>query len=235
MAIKYREFLESVSQMAGLDYGMARAAAEATLTSLARALSAADQARLLEALPAEFKNDFPMTGGPRDWDQKDFVREVSLLGRRPKDQARLRAQAVLAALAEHEPELVSELRLPGELRALFAPPAAGGGIYGPTGHAAPLTAEEVRAALRNLPEWSGDTHALRRTIAMPPENLDRVLERIQVLRERVGRGPAINRGTDTAELVVRTAAIGAVTALDIDLAALIDETITAAGSGMAGT
>lgn len=272
MAVKYSELLGDVARMTGTDAGIARAAAEATMTALARALPEPDRARLLRVLPAELTNDFPVTGGPRDWSAREFVREVSLLGRRPPEQARLRAQAVLSALADQEPDLVAGLHLPDEVRALFDPPGAGGGVYGPTGHAAPLTAGEVAAALETLPDWTGDTRGLRRTIVLPPDNLERVLARVRLLRENLGRGPYVRRGpgarpgaaaapevtgpatpdeadaqagarpaetgapvpeSASAELVVRTAAVDAVTALDVELAARIDDLIADAGAGMA--
>lgn len=235
MAVKYEDLLAAVSGMTGTGSGVARAAAEATIAALARMLPTEERDRLLATLPAELTDDFPMGGGPRDWDQRDFVREVSLLGRRTPEQARLRAQAVLSALAEQEPRLMAGLTLPDDVRALVTPPEAGGGISGPTGHEAPLTAAEVTAALRRLPAWTGDTRALRRTIELPPENLDRVLERLRRLRENGGRGPKVRRGDGgTAELTVSTASIGAVTVRDVELAARIDDLIDAAGAGMAG-
>lgn len=235
MTVRYERLLHAVARMTGTDTGVARAAAEATLTALARSLPSADRARLLDALPPELTDDFPMGDGARYSTQREFVRAVSLLGRRPPEQARLRAQAVLAALAEQEPELVAELRVPDDLRPLFEVPAVGGGTYGPAGHAAPLTAAEVSHALDRLPEWTGDTRALRRTITMPPENLDRVLARIDLLRRNLGRGPDVRRARsgDSADLIVSTASVDAVTALDVDLAARIDEVIDDAGAGMA--
>ncbi|MFG2085305.1 MULTISPECIES: 4a-hydroxytetrahydrobiopterin dehydratase [unclassified Spirillospora] len=115
---------------------------------------------------------------------------------------------------------------------MFAPPAVGGGVTGPAGQEAPLTPEEVDAALGALPDWSGDTGELRRTLVLPPGNLDRVLRRIDLLREEMGRGPEVRRGADGVQLAVRTASVEAVTALDVELASRLDEAIDEAGAGM---
>lgn len=233
MTVKYSELVESVSRSAGVDSGGARAAAEATVTALARTLDEPERDRFMDALPGEVKGRLPTDGPPHRWSQGEFVRSVSRLADRPPEEARLRAQAVLAALADQDPDLIAGLSVPDDLRELFTPPAAGGGVTGPTGHEAPLTDDEVTAALTALPEWSGGTRELRRTIVLQPGDLDRVLERIRRLREEIDRAPEIRRGADGVELAVRTASVGAVTALDIDLAVRIDELIDEVGPGMA--
>lgn len=232
MAVRYKELLTSVSKMTGLDSGSARAAAEATVTALARALPEEDKRRLLAELPPQLYNDFPLATEKRDWDQAEFVRVVSLLGRRTPEQARLRAQAVLTAIAEQDRELLDGLPLPEAVREMITPPGAGG-AEGASGPPPPLTDEEVAAALERLPDWSGDRHALRRTVALPPENLDRVLQRIRTVLGAPGRHrPKILRHGDTAEFVLRTASAGAVTSLDVATAGEVDEIISAAGAGM---
>jgi uncharacterized protein (DUF2267 family) len=104
--------------MTGLGAGEARAAAEATITALARALD--DDARkvLLDAVPTELRADFPMQRVHRPAEQTDFVRRVALLERRPPRQARNRARAVLTALVQQEPDLLDRLHLPADLRDL---------------------------------------------------------------------------------------------------------------------
>ncbi|MGP4029405.1 DUF2267 domain-containing protein [Actinomadura sp. 3N407] len=233
MTVKYTELVEFVSRHAGVDTGGARAAAEATVAALANTLDEPERDRFMDALPGEVKGPLPADGPSRRSSQGEFVRAVSQLADRPPEEARLRAHAVLAALADQDPGLIADLNVPDDLRDLFTPPAAGGGLTGPGGHTAPLTADEVDAALTALPEWSGDTRELRRTIVLPPGDLDRVLERIRLIRDETDRGPEIRRGTDGVELAVRTASVGAVTALDIDLAVRLDELIDEVGPGMA--
>lgn len=233
MTVRYSALVESVSRDAGVDTAAARESAEATVAALARTLDEPQRDRFMDAMPGEVKGRLPTDGPPHRWNQPEFVQTVSRLADRPAEEARLRAQAVLAAVADQDPGLVADLDVPDDLRELFVPLAAGGGVIGPTGHEAPLTAAEVDAALRTLPEWSGDTRELRRTIALQPGDLGRVLERIRGVREETGRGPEVRRGPDGVELAVRTASVEAVTALDVDLAARLNELIDEAAPGMA--
>ncbi|MFG2091551.1 MULTISPECIES: 4a-hydroxytetrahydrobiopterin dehydratase [unclassified Spirillospora] len=115
---------------------------------------------------------------------------------------------------------------------MFAPPGAGGGVTGSAGQEAPLTPEEVDAALGPLPDWSGDTGELRRTLVLPSGNLDRVLRRIDPLREEMGRGPEVRRSADGIQLAMRTVSADAVTALDVELASRLDDAIDEAGAQM---
>src|SRR2546423_2479999 len=161
-----------------------------------------------------------------------FVSEVSWLTGVPPERARYRAQAVLATKAERDPELVDSLDLPEQIRAMCVDPAPAGGIVGPTGHTAPLTAAEVSAALADLPDWTGDIPALTRTLTLPPGNLDRVLDRIALIHRNIGRGPEVRRDGNTAVLTARTHAVDGVTALDLDLAAHVDAVIRDAGAGI---
>jgi len=79
MTVTYSELIEAVSRMTGLGRGASRAAAEATVTALARALGDSDRQRLLAVLPAGLQNDFPMTGAVTV--ERGHLRgEVSLLG-----------------------------------------------------------------------------------------------------------------------------------------------------------
>ncbi|MEV1147918.1 4a-hydroxytetrahydrobiopterin dehydratase, partial [Micromonospora sp. NPDC049799] len=98
----------------------------------------------------------------------------------------------------------------------------------------PLRGDELNEALNGLPYWSGDGQALTRTVELPPDNLDRVLDRLDRLRVETGRGPRIGRpDATTAVLTVRSRQAGAVTAQDVDLAHTIDDAIDEAGAGMA--
>jgi hypothetical protein len=84
--------------------------------------------------------------------------------------------------------------------------------------------------------WSGDSQGLYRVVALPPDNLDRVLDRLDRMSRESGRGPSIGRPGDTAAvLTVRTSQANGVTALDVDLARQIDDAIDEVGAGMAGS
>ncbi|MGP4095969.1 DUF2267 domain-containing protein [Nonomuraea sp. KM90] len=230
--MEYQELLASIGRMTGLGSGPARAAAEATLTTLARTLDEEDRRELIDALPPELTNDFPMDRPGNDGTEEGFVRQAALLGRRPPEQARTRAQAVLAALAEQDPELVARLHIPEQVRGLFAPPESGGGITGPKGHSAPLTSSEIDSALRSLPMWSGDRSGLRRVIALPRENLRAVRRALDRLKVTYGRQPQLHDTADGLAILVRTVSVGAVTALDVALARRVDALIEEIGAGI---
>jgi pterin-4a-carbinolamine dehydratase len=231
--IQYREFVIAVSRRTDLDFDHARAAAEATITALARALSWPARQLLLRVVPTELHDDFAINVPYHPQSLAGFIEQISRMVHRPADQARYEAHAVIATLAEQAPDLVGALGLPDYLRDLTAQPPTGGGVVGPNGRTAPLTDEELREALAHLPLWAGNRRALMRTIELPPENLDRVLSRLDRLRGELGRGPHIGREDgSTATLVVRTRRVDAVTALDVDLAHRVDAAIMAAGAGM---
>jgi len=203
------------------------------VTALAQALREADRERLLDAVPAELCDRFTRTGA--DWrpELAAFLAEVAWLSDRTPEQARYQAQATLNALAAQDRELVESLDLPTDLRELLGPSPTGGDQVGPTGATAALGADELTAAMAHLPYWETDGQALTRAIDLPPENLDRVLGRLARLRPEYGRGPGISRpSAGTAVLTVRTRRADGVTALDVDLAERIDETIEEAGAGM---
>ncbi len=231
--VPYREFVQSASARVGRPFDQGRVASEATITVLARTLDRRDRERLLAALPNELHDDQVTAVRCQPADLADFLGQVATIGQRTPEQARHDAQAVLSALREQDPELVDSLTLPPYLQDLLAPPPVGGGVVGPATSTPPLTDDELRQALGGMPRWTGDRRALARTISLPPENLERVLRRLAVLKRDLGRGPKISRdGDGSATLTVQTASVGAVTAPDIELARSIDAAIDEAGAGM---
>ncbi|MEU1687538.1 DUF2267 domain-containing protein [Micromonospora sp. NPDC005707] len=230
----YRDLVGDVSRRAGVDFSTAKVAAEATVLALAWALDEAERERLLEAVPVKLHDVVPVDGVERRHDLPGFLAEVGRRSRLTPEQARYQAQATLAALADADGELVESLRVPDGLRDLLAPPAAGGGLVGATSATAPLDEQELRDALGRLPYWSSDRQSLVRTIELPNGNLDRVLDRLDLLRSETGRGPQIGRpDPDSAVLTVRSQQVDGVTASDVDLAGRIDDAIDEAGAGMA--
>jgi pterin-4a-carbinolamine dehydratase len=225
--VQHRDLVTTVADHIGVTVDEARRAAEATIATLVRTVDEPQRQRVLDAVPALLTEQVEAAPGPA-WDEGDFVAEVSWLTGTAPEEARQRAQAVLYVLSRQEPELVRELELPGDIRDLVADPAPGGGITGPRGHTAPLTDDELAAALANLPYWTGGHSAIRRTIQLPEPNLRRVLDRIEGLKEETGRAPDIERDGDTATLTVYTSAVDAVTRLDVDLAHRVDETVASA-------
>ncbi|MFY1576080.1 DUF2267 domain-containing protein [Verrucosispora sp. WMMD703] len=230
----YRDLVEDVVRRAGVDFRTAKVGVESTVLVLAWALEAGERRRLLEAVPASLHDVVPVDGIERRQDLGGFLSEVGRISGRSPEQARYQAEATLAALAEHDGDLVESLHVPDELRQLLEQPSAGGGVVGPVSALPPLSAAELRTALGDLPYWSGDGTALSRTLELPPGNLDRVLDRLDLLRQQTGRGPRIGRADPTtAVLTVTSSNAGAVTAMDIDLAHAVDDAIDEAGAGMA--
>ncbi|MEV4711390.1 DUF2267 domain-containing protein [Micromonospora sp. NPDC049374] len=230
----YRDLVEDVVRRAGVDFRTAKVGVESTVLVLAWALEAGERRRLLEAVPASLHDVVPVDGIERHQDLSGFLSEVGRISGRSPEQARYQAEATLAALAEHDGDLIESLHVPDELRQLLDQPPAGGGVVGPVSALPPLSAAELRTALADLPYWSGDRTALSRTLELPPGNLDRVLDRLDLLRQQTGRGPRIGRADPaTAVLTVTSGNAGAVTAMDIDLAHTVDDAIDEAGAGMA--
>ncbi|MBY8874700.1 DUF2267 domain-containing protein [Micromonospora sp. PLK6-60] len=231
--MSYRELVDDVGRRAGVDFFTAKVAAEATVLTLAWALDEAARERLLEAVPMKLHDVVPVDGVGRHEDLPGFLAEVGRRSRLTPEQARYQAQATLAALAERDADLVASLDVPDGLRDLVASPPVGGGLVGASTSSAPLSEAELRVALARLPYWSSDRRSLVRTVELPAENLDRVLDRVDRLRDETGRAPQIGRPTaDTAVLTVRSSRADAVTARDVDLAGRVDDAVDEAGAGM---
>jgi pterin-4a-carbinolamine dehydratase len=233
LRLRYRELVTSAAEQAGIDFDAAREAGRATVSVLARMVEEPGRGRLLDAVPAELTQGQDVSTPIPRRDAIGFVREVGALLHCPPEQSRMRAQAVLGAIAAQDRDVLDALHLPDELADLTQPPRPGGGLVGPDGHTAPLDEDEIRAALDRLPDWTGDSRALTRTLVLPPDQLERVLLRLDRLKQELGRRPRISRTDErTALLMVTTTNVGAVTALDVDLARQVDEAITQANAGL---
>ncbi|MGK5740817.1 DUF2267 domain-containing protein [Micromonospora sp. URMC 103] len=230
----YHDLVDDVRRRAGVDFRTAKVGAEATVLVLAFALGEAERQRLLEAVPASLHDVVPVDGIQRRQDLPGFLAEVGRISGNTPEQARYQVEATLAALAEADGDLVESLHVPDGLRELLQPPAVGGGVVGASTSTPPLSDADLAAALDDMPYWSGDGGALQRVVALPADNLDRVLDRIERLRQETGRAPTIGRpGPTVAVLTVRSRQADAVTARDLDLARSIDAAIEEAGAGMA--
>ncbi|MBG6104278.1 DUF2267 domain-containing protein [Micromonospora vinacea] len=231
----YHQLVDEVRRRAGVDFKTAKVGTEATVLVLAFALEAAERQRLLAAVPSSLHDVLPVDGIERHQDLPGFLAEVGRISGNTPEQARYQAEATMAALAEQDGDLVESLHVPDGLRDLLNPPEVGGGLVGASTTTPTLDADEIDAALDDLPYWAGDSQGLYRVVALPPDNLDRVLARLDRLRRDNGRGPSIGRPGDTAAvLTVRTNQANGVTALDVDLARQIDDAIDEVGAGMAG-
>lgn len=230
--IGYQDLVGEVAGELRLDFDTARAATEATVTALARWLDGADRQRLVAAVPTELHDEHRVDEPLPGRDLAGFLDAVAQMSGLPREQSRYQAQAVLGALGRRAGDLIGSLPLTPELRQLCGPLFTGGGVVGTTGQVAPLTDDELRAALADLPYWSWEHNRLSRTLTLPPGNLERVLQRLDRLKRDTGRGPHIGRQDGTAVLAVRTNSVDAVTRMDIDLAHQIDAAIDEAAAGI---
>ncbi|MGC5028662.1 DUF2267 domain-containing protein [Micromonospora sp. DT229] len=231
--IGYQDLVAEVGRRAGVDFRTAKVGVESTVLVLAWALGTEQRQRLLQSVPASLHSVVPVDGVERHTDLPGFLSEVGRLSGRSPEQARYQVEATLAALVEHDHDLVESLHVPDDLRELLGPPAVGGGLVGASSTTPPLTGAQRSAALTDLPYWSDDGEALTRILVLPADNLDRVLDRLDQLRGQIGRGPRIGRADpSTAVLSVSTGSAGGVTELDVDLAHAVDAAIDEAGAGL---
>ncbi len=87
-----------------------------------------------------------------------------------------------------------------------------------------LTDDELAAALRELPLWSGDGEGIRRTVQLPTFR-DAVAGIVAVaeVAEDLDHHPDVDLRWRTLHLALVSHSAGAVTALDLELARRIDE------------
>lgn len=93
-----------------------------------------------------------------------------------------------------------------------------------------LDVEEIDRQLGELPGWSGDPTALRRSVGFPDfPTAIRVVDEIAVLAEAMDHHPDIDIRWRTLHLVLSTHSAGGVTQLDIELAHRIDDAVASHG------
>ena len=87
-----------------------------------------------------------------------------------------------------------------------------------------LTPDELAAALRELPLWSGGGEGIRRTVELPgfPDAVA-ALVRIGFVAEQLDHHPDVDLRWRTLHLTLVTHSAGGVTELDLDLARRVDE------------
>jgi 4a-hydroxytetrahydrobiopterin dehydratase len=90
-----------------------------------------------------------------------------------------------------------------------------------------LSAEQVAAALADLPEWSGDAGGIQRTVQQHDFQgaVDAIVE-IAALAEELDHHPDIDLRWRTLRLSLLTHSAGGVTELDLELARRIDDLFT---------
>jgi uncharacterized protein (DUF2267 family)/pterin-4a-carbinolamine dehydratase len=233
--LAHREFLEAVADRAGLDRpDAAKRPTESVLVCVARRLDDTGRKALGSTLPAQLatlvRESAPLRRD-EDKDKTHFLQTVASELDTTPERARWLAQAVLSALADQDASTAETVRsqLPEDFLDLFTPPgdgpppdrAATAALPGPTD----LTAEEVSAALADLPGWTGDVRALERTVGLPPEDGPELRDRISRVERAMNHHAVVEEQPDGTRFRVWTHARGVVTDLDIELARRISEII----------
>jgi 4a-hydroxytetrahydrobiopterin dehydratase len=87
-----------------------------------------------------------------------------------------------------------------------------------------LSPDQISAALRDLPQWSGDENGLRRTVELPSfrDAVDAIV-RIADVAEEMDHHPDIDLRWRTLHLAVVTHSAGGVTDNDLQLVQRIDQ------------
>jgi 4a-hydroxytetrahydrobiopterin dehydratase len=94
--------------------------------------------------------------------------------------------------------------------------------------AARLTDQEIDRRLADLPDWSRDGDAIRRTVeAADFPTAIRIVDAVAEQAERMDHHPDIDIRWRTLHFVLSTHSAGGLTALDFDLAARIDQAAAA--------
>jgi 4a-hydroxytetrahydrobiopterin dehydratase len=86
-----------------------------------------------------------------------------------------------------------------------------------------LSPEEISAALRDLPDWSGDGDGLRRTVELPSfRDAVAAIVAIADVAEETDHHPDVDLRWRTLHLALVTHSAGGVTGKDVELARRID-------------
>lgn len=238
--MRHQEFLSGVATRAGLEHtDDARLGATAALAALAEHLPADDRGALAAALPTLLEHESGLDGGSGGTSAAagpgglvDGI--VRRTGWTP-ERARYVLAAVASQLAAEDEDLARRIRavLPADVEASDGPalpPDAA--AEGPQGRPQPLGAEGLDRALSRLTDWSGDLTGIERTIGLPSERIDLVLERVHdAERELAHRVHVVERTPTSLTLRARTESLRVVTELDVALAERVDDAVATVGSG----
>ena len=171
-------------------------------------------------------------------DEATLVEEVAHRAGWNAERARYALTAVLGAIAEHDRALGERIArvVPSELVAVSTSPGPpvppDVASESAQGRPQPVGADELSRALERLVDWSGDVEGIVRTVELPAERVDLVLERIhRAETELAARVRILDRQPTSVTLRARTESMGVVTGRDLELAERVDEAVAVVGSG----
>jgi uncharacterized protein (DUF2267 family) len=234
--MRHQEFLEGVATRGGFTNDDARRAADAVLATLADHLPDDDRDALAKALPnlleQESGVDHPSHGGPPS--ESDLVDAVARRTGWTPERARYALTAVTGQIAAEDADLGDRIGrvVPVDLQGggpTLPPDAASEGAQG---RPQPVESAELERVLgQELTDWSGDLSGIQRTVSLPSEHLDLLLERMRGVERDTGQRLRIVERTPTSLTVrARNEKQEVVTAIDLDLAARFDDAVATVGS-----
>ena len=237
--MRHQEFLAGVATRGGFDNDDARHAADAVLATLARHLPADDRDALARALPNLLETESgvdsaPAADGGDTPTDAALVEDVARRSGWSPERSRYALTAVVGQLTAEDDDLGARLAktVPEDLQGSTATLPPDAMSEGQQGRPQPLTAEELPRELGRLVGWSGDLTGIERTIELPSERLDLVLDRIHRAESSIGHRMHIAERTPTLlTLRASTDSLHAVTHTDITLAIEVDDAVSAVGSG----
>ncbi|GAA4934439.1 uncharacterized protein DUF2267 [Actinomycetospora succinea] len=236
--MRHQEFLAGVATRGGFtDTDDARRAADAVLATVAAYLPADDRDALADALPNLLEQEAGLDrqdGGNGAPTEAGLVDDVARRTGWPAERARYALTAVTGQLAISDGDIgdrITRVLPPSLLGAgpTLPPDAASEGAQG---RPQPVEADELdRTLQQDLTAWSGDRAGIQRTVELPSEHLDLLLERLRGVEQETGRRLRIVDRTPTSLTVrARTERQEVVTIGDLDLAARFDDLVATVGS-----
>ena len=97
-----------------------------------------------------------------------------------------------------------------------------------------LARSDIDTALAALPGWSVDGDALVKTVQVPGDSQDALVEAVGRTADDMDHHPEVTRGPDAVTFRLWTHTAGGVTAKDVDLAARIDAQLSGSATDTAG-
>jgi uncharacterized protein (DUF2267 family) len=234
--MRHQEFLAGVATRGGFaDTDDARRAADAVLATLAEHLPGDDRDALATALPnlLEQESGVDRAAGGGTPTEAGLVDEVARRSGWEPERARYALTAVIGQLQAEDADLGERIGrvVPEDLRGsgpTLPPDAASEGAQG---RPQPVDPDELRRVLDRLTDWSGDVSGIERTVELPSEHIDLVLERLRTAESEIGaRLRTVERTPTSLTVRARTESMQAVAALDLDLAERFDDIVATVGS-----
>lgn len=229
--LEYQQFLSAVGRHIDVsDTTEVKNGVEAVFGAVDQVLDADARGRLAAELPGSLRSTMGTASATRTMTTEEFVAVVASGGGYTTERGRYWAQAVLAALAENDPD-AAEIVRPALPDATLMQPLGQGpapvrsGV--PTDRSPEiLEADEISRALAAMPGWTGDTTRITRTIDIPAERVAPLTDAVHRIEAELDHHANIDNGPDGLTFTVWTHTLGRVTEMDLNLARRIDEAIS---------